>query len=61
VRVDLSAQTPSTLQARLRIEQPAKIAAVGNYRPRQSLKQERNAYLIPLKRSVTSIDLIETK
>ena len=61
VRVGLSAQTPTTLQARLRVEQPAKIAGVGTYRPRQSLKQERDGYSIPLKGGVTWIDLIDTK
>jgi hypothetical protein len=61
VRIGLSPQTPSTVEARLRVEQPAKIAAVGTYRTRQSLKQERNAYSIPLKGAVTWIDLIDTK
>ena len=39
VRVGLASATPETPQARLRIEQPAKVAGIGNYQPSQSLKQ----------------------
>jgi hypothetical protein len=59
VRVSLAAQTASTTQARLRVEQPAKIAGVGSYHPRQSFKQERYMYSIPLKPSVTWLDLVD--
>jgi hypothetical protein len=59
VRVGLSAQTPSVSRAVLRVEQPAKTASIGTYRPRQSLNRERDAYSIPLKKSVTWIDLID--
>ena len=57
VRVDLSAATPFTPQARLRIEQPAKVSGIGRYRPRQKLTRERGAYTIRLKTSVSRIDL----
>lgn len=59
VRVGLAAQTPSTTHARLRVEQPAKIAGVGSYHPRQSFKRERDTYSIPLKTSATWVDLID--
>ena len=57
VRVGLSASTPDTPQARLRLEQPAKIDGVGLFSPRQTLTRERDAYTIPLKKNVTWIDL----
>jgi hypothetical protein len=57
VRVGLSAVTSDTPQARLRVEQPAKVAGVGTYQPRQQLKLEREAYTIPLKATVTWIEL----
>lgn len=59
VRIELSNATPFTAQARLRIEQPAKLSGVGLYQPRQTFKQERQAYSIPLKSKPTSVELIE--
>jgi hypothetical protein len=59
VRVGLSPATPYTPQARLRVEQPAKVVGVGAYHPRQQLVKERNAYTIPLKSSTTWIELID--
>ena len=61
VRVGLAPQTPSTPLACLRIEQPAKITSVGTYHPRQSRNRERDAYSIPLKGTVTWIDLVDSK
>ena len=61
VRVAFSSQSPSTTHARLRVEQPAKIDGVGNYRPRQSLTRERDTYSIPLKSGLTWVDLIDSK
>jgi len=58
VRVGLSAVTSDTPQALLRVEQPAKIAGVGTYQPRQQLKLERGAYVIPLKTAATWIELM---
>ena len=59
VRVGLSPATPYTPQARLRVEQPAKVVGVGAFHPRQQLVKERNAYTIPLKSSTTWIELID--
>lgn len=57
VRIGLASATPETPQARLRIEQPAKITGVGSYQPSQSLKQEREAFVIPLKQGTAWIEL----
>jgi hypothetical protein len=57
VLVDLSGATPFTPQARLRIEQPAKVSGIGRYSPRQKLTMERGAYTIRLKTSRSRIDL----
>lgn len=59
VRVGLSRAEPYTPLARLRVEQPAKVAGVGTYRPRRQLTKERDAYTIPLKSGTTWIDLID--
>lgn len=59
VRVGLSAATPNTPQARLRVEQPAQVSGVGTYKPRQQLTKERYAYVIPLKSGPTLIDLTD--
>jgi hypothetical protein len=61
VRVGLSPATASTSAARLRVEQPAKLAGVGTYAPRGNLKLEREAYTVPLKKSVTWVELSEKK
>ena len=61
VRITLSPQTPDTQQARLHVEQPAKVTGVGTYRPRLQLTTERDAYAIPLKRTTTWIELIDSK
>jgi hypothetical protein len=59
VRVELSAATSFTPQARLHVEQPAKLAGVGMYHPRKQLAKERDAYTILLKSSSTWIDLTD--
>ncbi len=59
VRLGLSKATPFTAEARLRIEQPAKLSGVGNYRLREPYKNEREAYTIPLKSNTTWIELTE--
>ena len=58
VRIGLAPVTPSTPHARLRVEQPAKIAGVGTYNPRQQLTKEREAYTVPLKSGTTWMELI---
>jgi hypothetical protein len=40
--------------ARLRVQQPARIASVGTYAPRQKFVNERGAFTIPLKSSTTT-------
>ncbi|PYS65014.1 MAG: hypothetical protein DMF74_05145 [Acidobacteria bacterium] len=61
IRIALSPQTPDTPQARLHVEQPAKVTGVGTYRPRLQLTTERDAYAIPLKRTTTWIELTDGK
>jgi hypothetical protein len=46
-----------TPEARLRIEQPAKIAGVREYHPVQTLKSERGAYILSLRQSGNEIVL----
>jgi len=57
VRVELSPADPFTPQARLRVEQPAKISGVGTYHPREQLVNERGALTIPLSTKPTRIEL----
>jgi len=57
VRLILDGASESTPQARLHIEQPAKLAGIGSYRPTEELKQERGAYVVPLKQSATEVVL----
>jgi len=57
VRVGLAAATKFTAAARLRLEQPAKLAGVGTYRPVMNLKSERDAWIVPLKAGITWIEL----
>ena len=59
VRVALGAATAFTPKARLRVEQPARLSGVGTYKPRQELKVERGAYLIPLRKQTMSIELVD--
>jgi hypothetical protein len=57
VRISLAPATEYTKVARLRVEQPAKIAGVGNYRPATQLTEERGAYVIPLRKQATQVEL----
>jgi hypothetical protein len=57
VRIELAAATEFTPMARLHLEQPAKISGVGKYQPVEDLKQERDAYEIPLTKGPTEITL----
>jgi Family of unknown function (DUF5695) len=57
VRVGLSGATRFTPVARLRVEQPAKVTGVGTCHPATTLKSERDAYVVPLKKGITWIDL----
>ncbi len=57
VRLTLAPATEFTSVARVRIEQPAKIAGVGAYRPLGSLQFERGAWVVPLRSQQTEIVL----
>ncbi|HXF12063.1 MAG TPA: DUF5695 domain-containing protein [Terriglobales bacterium] len=57
LRVGLSPTDQFTPEARLRIAQPAKISGVGEFHPITQLKVERGAYVIPLKDTVTWLEL----
>ncbi len=57
VRVGLGGATQFTPVARLRVEQPAKLPGVGAYHPAATFKSERDAYVVPLKKGITRIDL----
>jgi hypothetical protein len=59
VRVKLSGANPSTPVARLRIEQPTKVLGIGGYHPVAKLTSERSAYVIPLKKGTTTVDLTD--
>jgi hypothetical protein len=56
VRVSLSAANAFTPNARLRVQQPAKITGV--FAPRQNFVIERDAFTIPLRATITSIELV---
>jgi Family of unknown function (DUF5695) len=57
LRVGFSSSNQFTPEARLRIEQPARIFGVGEFHPTTRLKAEREAYVIPLKKTVTWLEL----
>ncbi len=57
VRVTLSPADAFTPKARLRVQQPAKLAGIGTFTPRQKLVNERDAFTISLGRSTTVIEL----
>lgn len=59
VRVVLSAATAFTPHARLRMEQPARLTGVGTYKPRQTFKVERGAYVVPLKKQRVWVELVD--
>jgi hypothetical protein len=61
VRVALSPAAEFTPEARLRIEQPAKVVGVGTYKPKQNLIEERSAFVVKLKNKPTWIDLADSK
>ena len=57
VRLTLDGANEITTQARLRIEQPAKLVGMGTYNPAEELKQECGAYTVPLKQDATEVML----
>jgi hypothetical protein len=61
VRLGLGGATAHTPEARLRIEQPAKVPGVGVYGPRQQFAKERDASKIPLNNGTTWVELIDQR
>lgn len=59
VRVGLAPASPSTPQARLCVEQPAKVAGIGTYSPSRPLTKERDAYTIPLTGTTAWVELTD--
>lgn len=57
VRLELAPADRFTPEARLRIEQPARIERVNEYRPPAGLRSERGALVIPLQKGSTWIEL----
>ena len=57
VRVGLAGETQFTPTAYLRVEQPSKVAGVGTYQPTKPLKSERQAYVVPLEKGTTWVEL----
>jgi hypothetical protein len=57
VRVALAPATKFTPTALLRVEQPAKLAGVPQYHPRQGFKLARGAYVVPLGKAATWVEL----
>lgn len=58
VRITLSRADRFTPNARLRVQQPARIAGIGTYKPQPNFINERDAFTIPLGRSTTRFDLV---
>jgi hypothetical protein len=57
VRVGLAGATQTTPKGLLRIEQPAKISGVGSYHPVPGLQSQRGAYVVPLQKETTWLEL----
>jgi len=57
VRVGLAGATDATPEALLRVEQPARVRGVGVYHPGPSLKSRGGAYVIPLGKETTWLEL----
>jgi Family of unknown function (DUF5695) len=57
VRVGLSASSEFTPLARLHVEQPSRVKA-GDYRPNAHFDLERGAYVVPLGKEITWIELV---
>ena len=61
LRVGFSPSDQFTPEARLRIEQPARVSGVEAFHPTTRLKVERAAYVVPLKTTVTWLQLSSQK
>ena len=61
VRITLSPADAYTPNARLRVQQPAKLLSIETYAPRQKFVNERDAFTIPLGRSPITIEISHKK
>jgi hypothetical protein len=61
VKIDLDPADANTAAALLRIEQPATIAGVGTMRLSKTYTRERGGDVIPLGKSIVTIDLVSDK
>jgi hypothetical protein len=59
LRIAFASATPFTTQARLRIDQPAQVAGIGQFHLPSSLPKERGAYLVSLSGSETWVQLVQ--
>jgi hypothetical protein len=57
VRVELARATEATPTGLLRIEQPAKVNGVSSYRPVPPLQSQRGAYVVPLQKETTWLEV----
>lgn len=57
VKIELAPEDEFTKQARLRMEQPEKISNVGTFKPREKLADERGAFIVPLGKDPTWVEL----
>ena len=57
VRVGFAGATEATPESLLRIEQPAKVSGVGDYHPATHLQSRRGAYVVPLQKETTWLEL----
>ena len=60
IRLGFAPKTPNNKEARLRLEQPARLAEIGAFGPAGSLKIEREAFIIPLEKAKKWIEIKET-
>ena len=58
IRVGLSPATEYLGEARLRVEQPAKVGTALTYKPAMTLKQERGTYVVPVGKATTWVELV---
>ncbi len=61
VSVTLAPATTHEPRARLRVEQPARLAGVGTYTPTATFSTERGAFVVPLGPSATTVELGRTQ
>jgi len=59
VRIGLSRANAMARQARLRMDQPARVAGVGAYRLKQKFPAERGGFVVPLRNEISLIDLVD--